>query len=67
MCEIIDDKKKDDEDVIMVINDYYDSREICECCTPVSETSLDNYTIVKNTPVEDPKTIFHDCNYNYAV
>lgn len=65
--EIIDDTKKYEEDVVIVINDYYDSREICEYCMPIYETSLDNYTIVKDTTVEDPKTIFHDCNYTYAV
>lgn len=45
---VVEDEVKH-EDVVTVINDYYDSRDICEYVMPVSETQSLNYTVVKNT------------------
>lgn len=50
---IVEDEVKH-EDIVTVINDYYDSRDICEYMMPVPETQPLDYTIVKDTDEYHP-------------
>lgn len=57
---IVEDEVKHD-DVVTVINDYYDSREICEYTMPIPETPSLHYTVVKEAPKNDKE--YFDVNY----
>lgn len=62
--KIVEDEVKDD-DVVMVVNDYYVNSDFCDYVAP----NHSNYTgpainIVKEEKQEDPKTVFHEVNYS---
>ena len=44
----VEDEIKDDN-VVMVINDFYDSREICEYMIPVPEITAPNYEVCESS------------------
>lgn len=44
----VEDEIKDDN-VVMVINDFYDSREICEYMIPVPEIAAPNYEVCESS------------------
>lgn len=48
------------EDKIITINDYYNSRDICEYVIPLPETKPLNYLLVKD---EVSSNEYHDVNY----
>ena len=54
-----DEQNVVDEDVVMVINDWYDNSPICDYVLPVSESSGLPYIFVKDTD----KDVFFDINY----
>lgn len=60
---IVDDEKKVEDDVVMVINDWYDGSNQCDYVLPVSETVDLPYVIVKEEKVDD-KDKYYDVSYN---
>lgn len=48
------------EDKIITINDYYNSRDICEYMLPLPETKPLNYSLVKD---EVSSNEYYDVNY----
>lgn len=48
------------EDKIITINDYYNSRDICEYALPLPETKPLNYLLVKD---EVSSNEYYDVNY----
>lgn len=48
------------EDKIITINDYYNSRDICEYMLPLPETKPLNYLLVKD---EVSSNEYYDVNY----
>lgn len=60
---IVDDEKKVEDDVVMVINDWYDGSNQCDYVLPVSETIDLPYVIVKEEKVDD-KDKYYDVSYN---
>lgn len=57
---IVEDEVKH-EDVVTVINDYYNSRDICEYMMPIPETPSLHYVVVKEAPKNDKE--YFDVNY----
>ena len=60
-CVITEDSCSN-EDVVLVVDDYYNSSDICEVCTPDCEASAPDYTVVNDTK-EDPSTTFYNFYY----
>lgn len=58
---VVKEEKKDD-DVVMVINDWYDGSDSCNYAMPVADTSDLPYTVVKETKIDD-KDVYHEVNY----
>ena len=58
---IIADDEVRHEDTVIVINDYYNSRDICEYMTPIPETPPIKYTVVKEIPRSDKE--YFDVDY----
>lgn len=50
------------EDIVTVINDYYNSRDICEYMIPISESSPLNYSVVKEEIPNNKE--YYDINYS---
>lgn len=48
------------EDKVITINDYYNSRDICEYTLPLPETKPLNYLLVKD---EVSSNEYYDVNY----
>ena len=46
---IVDDEKKVEDDVVMVINDWYDGSNQCDYVLPVSETAFVHFRHGGNT------------------
>jgi len=59
---VVNDDKKVDEDVVIVINDWYDCSDTCNYATSISESLNLPYTIVKEDKV-DNKDKYYDVNY----
>lgn len=59
---IVNDDKKVDDDIVMVINDWYDGSYTCNYAMPVSESPNLPYTIVKEDKVDD-KDKYYDVSY----
>ena len=59
---IVNDDKKVDDDIVMVINDWYDGSDTCNYAMPVSESPNLPYTIVKENKVDD-KDKYYDVSY----
>lgn len=59
---VVADEKKSDDDVVMVINDWYDGSDTCNYVLPVSETPDLPYTVVKKENVDD-KDKYYDVSY----
>ncbi len=59
---VVNDDKKVDEDVVIVINDWYDGSDTCNYAAPISESLNLPYTIVKEDKV-DNKDKYYDVNY----
>lgn len=59
---VITEDNRNDEDVVLVVNDYYNNSDICEVCVPTGGTSIPDYAIVKNTK-EDPSNTFYNLDY----
>lgn len=57
---IVDEEVKH-EDTVIVINDYYNSRDICEYMIPIPESSPLDYSIVKEE-INNNKE-YYDINY----
>lgn len=49
------------EDIVTVINDYYNSRDICEYMIPIPESSPLNYSVVKEEILNNKE--YYDINY----
>lgn len=58
---VVKEEKKDD-DVVMVINDWYDGSDSCNYAMPVADTPDLPYTIVKETKTDD-NDVYHEVNY----
>jgi hypothetical protein len=55
-------EEKHDDDVVMVINDWYSNSDMCDYVLPVSETPVLDYSIVKESEVSD-KDKYHEVSY----
>lgn len=65
VCTIVNDENKvDGEDVIMVINDFYNNSDFCDysAAPVVTPTTGPVYEIVKEVK-EDDKNTYHDVSY----
>lgn len=58
--EITDDSN---EDVVFVVNDYYNQSDICEVCASVGERPALNYVVVKDVKEEPDEDIFFNVDY----
>lgn len=59
---VVNDEKKVDEDIVMVINDWYDGSDTCNYVLPVSEAPDLPYIIVKEDKIDD-KDKYYDVSY----
>lgn len=59
---VVNDDKKVDDDIVMVINDWYDGSDTCNYAMPVSESPDLPYIIVKEDKVDD-KDKYYDVSY----
>lgn len=59
---IITEDQNNEDDVVMVVNDYYNSSEIYEVCAPTGGTTMPDYVVVKDTK-EDPNDKFYNVDY----
>lgn len=59
---VITENNCSDEDVVLVVNDYYNNSDICEVCVPTGGTPIPDYAIVKDTR-EDPSNKFYNLDY----
>ena len=59
---VVNDDKKVDDDIVMVINDWYDGSDTCNYAMPVSESPDLPYLIVKEDKV-DNKDKYYDVSY----
>ena len=60
--KVVSDEVKNDDDVVMIINDWYDNSDTCNYATPVSESPSLPYTIVKEDKSSDKDT-YYDVSY----
>ena len=59
---VISDDVKTDDNVVLVINDWYDCSDTCNYVLPVSEPQSVPYTIVDEDNVDD-KEVYHNISY----
>lgn len=59
---IITENDNKGDDVVMIVNDYYNNSEIYEICAPTCGTPTLDYIIVKDTK-EDPSEKFYNVDY----
>lgn len=59
---VISDDVKTDDNVVLVINDWYDCSDTCNYVLPVSELQSVPYTIVDEDNVDD-KEVYHNISY----
>lgn len=60
--EFVKDEVTSKEDVIMVINDWYNNSNSCEYVLPVNESAPVMFEITKEK-IEDPSKVFHNVDY----
>ena len=51
------------DDVVLVINDYYNQSDICEICSPAGGTPVPDYVVVKDVKEDAAKDAFYDVDY----
>lgn len=59
---VVSDDVKTDDNVVLVINDWYDCSDTCHYVLPVSESPNVPYTIVDEDNVDD-KEVYHNISY----
>lgn len=59
---VVENDSVKDEDVVMIVNDYYIQSDIYEVCIPTGGTQISNYVVVKDVK-EDPNCIFYNVDY----
>lgn len=59
---VVSDDVKTDDNVVLVINDWYDCSDTCNYVLPVSESTSIPYTIVDEDSVDD-KEVYHNISY----
>ena len=59
---VVSDDVKTDDNVVLVINDWYDCSDTCNYVLPVSEAKCVPYTIVDEDNVDD-KEVYHNISY----
>lgn len=59
---VTSDDVKTDDNVVLVINDWYDCSDTCNYVLPVSESPSVPYTIVDEDNVDD-KEVYHNVSY----
>lgn len=59
---VISDDVKTYDNVVLVINDWYDCSDTCNYVLPVSESPNVPYTIVDEDNVDD-KEVYHNISY----
>lgn len=59
---VVNDDQKVDDDIVMVINDWYDGSDTCNYAMPVSESPDLPYLIVKEDKVDD-KDKYYNVSY----
>ena len=62
VCTVVEDAKKADDDVVVVINDTYDHSEHCDFALPVAESADLPYVVVKEVK-EDPNKLYNVSYY----
>lgn len=59
---VVSDDVKTDDNVVLVINDWYDCSDTCNYVLPVYESQSVPYTIVDEGNVDD-KEVYHNISY----
>ena len=59
---VVSDDVKNDDNVVLVINDWYDCSDTCNYVLPVSESPSAPYIIVDEDNVDD-KEVYHNISY----
>ena len=59
---VVSDDVKTDDNVVLVINDWYDCSDTCNYVLPVSKSQSVPYTIVDEDNVDD-KEVYHNISY----
>lgn len=59
---VVSDDVKNDDNVVLVINDWYDCSDTCNYVLPVSESPNAPYIIVDEDNVDD-KEVYHNISY----
>ena len=59
---VVSDDVKTDDNVVLVINDWYDCSDTCNYVLPVSESTSTQYTIVNEDNVDD-KEVYNSISY----
>lgn len=63
VCAVVKDEDTSKDDVVLVINDWYNESEYFGSVEPIPESALPDYVIVKEVK-EDPNKFY---NVNYAL
>jgi hypothetical protein len=63
VCNVVKDEDTSKDDVVLVINDWYNESEYFGSVEPIPESALPDYLIVKEVK-EDPNKFY---NVNYAL
>ena len=63
VCNVVKDEDTSKDDVVLVINDWYNESEYFGHVEPIPESELQDYLIVKEVK-EDPNKFY---NVNYAL
>ena len=63
VCNVVKDEDTSKDDVVLVINDWYNESEYFGRVEPIQESELQDYLIVKEVK-EDPNKFY---NVNYAL
>lgn len=62
-CTVVKDEDTSKDDVVLVINDWYNESEYFGSVEPIPESAVQDYLIVKEVK-EDPNKVY---NVNYAL
>lgn len=60
---VVNDEEIKDDDVVLVINDWYAGSDNCNYAMPVADSPDLPYTIVKESKIDD-KEVYHNVSYN---
>lgn len=63
VCAVVKDEDTSKDDVVLVINDWYNESEYFGSVEPIPESAVQDYLIVKEVK-EDPNKVY---NVNYAL